>query len=329
MKNRKVDYLDLKDHITELIKKKGGWVNCHAHIDRAYTVNRQNFHLYQAPLSEKWGLVDTMKRNSSVNDIYDRMAVAVENMIRQNVTALGTFIDVDEVTKDKAIKAADKIRARYKKDIKIKYINQVLKGVLEPKAREWFDVAAEFVDIIGGLPGKDKGHEDKHLDVLLSTAKKLHKMVHVHVDQLNTVFEKETELLVKKTLQHGMQGKVVGIHGISIAAHPKKYREKLYQSMKDAGVSMVSCPTAWIDGRRSEELAPTHNSITPVDEMVPAGVNVALGVDNICDIYVPYIDGDMWFELRLMMAAARFTDIEQLVKIATVNGRKAIGLPLK
>lgn len=328
MKKRKINYLDLKDHVTGLIAKKGGWVNCHAHIDRAYTVNRKNFHLYHAPLAQKWDLVDTIKRNSSVNDIYDRMAFAVEDMIRQNVTALGTFIDVDETVKDKAIKAADKIRARYKKDIEIKYINQVLKGVLEPKAREWFDVAAEFVDIIGGLPGKDKGKEDKHLDVLLSTAKKKNKMVHVHVDQLNTALEKETELLVKKTLEHGMQGKVVGIHGISIAAHPKKYREKVYRSMKDAGVMMVSCPTAWIDGRRSEELAPIHNSITPVDEMVPAGVTVALGVDNISDIYVPHIDGDMWFELRLMMAAARFTDIDQLVNIATINGRKALGIKI-
>jgi cytosine/creatinine deaminase len=326
MKKRKVDYLDLKEYITGLIDKKGGWVNCHAHIDRAYTVTPGNFHLYHAPLSQKWDLVDSMKRKSTVSDIYDRMAVAVENMIRQNVTVLGTFIDVDEAVQDKAIKAADKIRAKYKKDIRIVYINQVLKGVLEPKAREWFDVASEFVDIIGGLPGKDKGKEDKHLDVLLSTAKKLHKMVHVHVDQLNTASEKETELLVKKTVEYGMQGKVVGIHGISIAAHPQKYREQLYAMMKKAGVMMVSCPTAWIDNRRSEELAPTHNAITPVDEMVPAGVTVALGVDNICDIYVPHIDGDMWFELHLLMAAARFTDIKQLVNIATVNGRKVLGL---
>jgi cytosine/creatinine deaminase len=326
MKKRKVDYFNLKEHILGLIKKKGGWVNSHAHIDRAYSVTRRNFHLYHAPLSKKWDLVDAMKRNSTVNDIYDRMAVAVENMISQNVTVLGTFIDVDETVKDKAILAADKIRTKYKKDIRIIYINQVLKGVLDPTAREWFDTAVQFVDIIGGLPGKDKGREEKHLEVLLSTAKRLKKMVHVHVDQLNTASEGETELLVKKTKEYGMQGRVVGIHGISIAAHPKKYREKLYASMKRAGVMMISCPTAWIDNRRSEDPAPTHNAITPVDEMVPAGVTVALGVDNICDIYVPHIDGSMWSELHLLMAAARFTDIEQLVNIATINGRAVLGL---
>ena len=306
--------------------KKGGWVNCHAHIDRAYTLTPSNFKLYQSPLSVKWGLVDEIKRNSTVSDVYDRMAQAVENMLEQGVTALGTFIDVDEVIWDKAIKAADRIREKYKKDIQIKFINQVLKGVLTPTAKEWFDIGAEFVDIIGGLPGKDKGNEDKHLDILLSTAKKMKKMVHVHVDQLNIASEKETELLVRKTMEHGMQGKVVGIHGISVAAHPKEYREKLYKFMKDAVVMMICCPTAWIDNRRSEELTPTHNAITPIDEMVPAGITVAMGVDNICDIYLPHIDGDMWTELRLMMAATRFFEIDKLVKIATVNGRKVLGL---
>jgi len=306
--------------------KNGGWVNTHAHIDRAYTLTPQNFKLYQSPLSVKWGLVDEIKRNSTVSDVYDRMAQAVENMLQQGVTALGTFIDVDEVIGDKAIKAADRIREKYKKDIRIKFINQVLKGVLDKKAREWFDIGAEFVDIIGGLPGKDKGREDEHLDVLLTTAKRMKKMAHVHVDQQNLVIEKETELLVKKTVEHGMQGKVVGIHGISVAVHPKEYRKKLYKSMKDARVMMICCPTAWIDSKRSEDLVPTHNAITPVDEMVPAGITIALGVDNICDIYLPHIDGDMWTELRLMMAATRFFEIKQLVNIASVNGRKVLGL---
>jgi len=326
MHTAKVEYFDIKKHIISLIMKKGGWVNTHTHLDRAYTLTPKNFHLYQSPLSKKWELVDEIKRKSTVGNIYDRMALAIENMLRQGVTALGSFIDVDEAIQDKAIKAADKVREKYKKDIKIKFANQVLKGVLEPKAREWFDTGAQFADIIGGLPGKDKGRENEHLDVLLETAKKMKKMVHVHVDQLNTTAEKETELLVKKTIEHGMEGRVVGIHGISIATHPKAYREKLYKSLKKAGVMMITCPRAWIDNRRSEELSPIHNAITPVDEMVPAGVIVALGVDNICDIYLPHIDGDMWNELHLMMAANRFFEIEELVKIATINGKKVLGL---
>src|SRR5687768_4140711 len=113
MANR-VPYFDMKQDLLARIKKNGGWSNTHAHIDRAYTITKENFHLIDATIAEKWRLNDSIKRNSSVDDIYDRMAQAVESMIEQGVTTLGTFIDIDDVIKDKSIKAATKIRERYK-----------------------------------------------------------------------------------------------------------------------------------------------------------------------------------------------------------------------
>ncbi len=315
-----------KGELLQKIKKNGGWVNAHAHLDRAFSINSSNYHMKNASLREKWDLNDEMKRNSSIDDVYNRMARGIEYMIEQGVQVVGTFIDVDEAIEDKAIKAAQKIRDNYGKQIQIKYINQVLKGVLDEEARKWFDVGAQFVDIIGGLPGKDKGREAEHLDVLMTTAKKMNKMVHVHVDQLNTVLEKETELLTDKTIEHGMRGRIVGIHGISIAAHPQNYRQELYKKMKTADVMMVACPVAWIDAGRNEEMAPSHNALTPVDELVPAGIVVALGTDNIADIYKPFTDGTMWNELQLLLEGCRYSDIDELVKIATVNGRKVLGI---
>jgi cytosine/creatinine deaminase len=322
-----VPYYDLKKELLQKIKKNGGWTNAHAHIDRAYTITKENFHLIDATIAEKWHLNDEIKRKSTVDDIYDRMAQTVESMIEQGVTALGTFIDVDEVVQDKSIKAAQKIREKYRKDIIIKYINQVHKGVLNSKAREWFDIGAEFVDIIGGLPSADKPHDAKHLDVLLSTAKKMKKMVHAHVDQGHSFKkEKETELLAKKTIEHGMQGRVVGIHGISIATHEKSYREELYKLMKKAQLMMITCPQGMLESNPSEDLVPSRNAMLPVDELVPAGITVALGTDNIADIYVPFASGDMWAELSTLIFGVRYRDIDKLVNIATVNGRKALGI---
>ena len=314
----------------EMIKKHGGYVNAHAHVDRAYTLTRDNWQIYNGDMPSKWEYNSRLQENSTVDQIYDRIATVMESQIAQGVTAIGAFVDANEFVKDKALKAADKVRQAYKKDITIKYINQVLTGVLKPEPRKWFEEGAAFCDIIGGLPGKDKGREPEHLDLLMETAKKMKKLVHVHVDQLNTAAEKETELLVKKTIEHGMQGKVVGIHGISIAAHPKAYREKVYKMLKDADVAMICCPTVWIDNVRTEELQPSHSSITPVDEMVPHGITVAMGTDNISDVHGLWLDGNMWYDLRLLMAGTRFPRvenwIEETVKIASDNGRKVLGI---
>lgn len=322
----KVDYLDLKAIILQKIKENGGWVNAHAHIDRAYSINKDNLKFINASLQEKWNLNDDLKRNSTVDDIYDRMAQSAERMIEQGVTALGTFIDVDFLIQDKAIKAAEKIREKYKDDLVIKFINQAHYGVLEKEARKWFDIGSEFVDIIGGLPEKDKGSEAEHIDVLLNTAKSMGKTVHVHIDQFNDPQQRDTELLVDKTIEHGMQGKVVGVHGISIGAQESVYRKNLYKKMLSAELMMVCSPIAWIDSKRNETHMPFHNSLTPVDEMVPEGIIVALGTDNIADIYKPYAAGDMWEDLHLLLEAGRFNEIDELVKIATVNGRKVLGL---
>jgi cytosine/creatinine deaminase len=323
-----VKYWDIREEILEKIKQKGGWVNCHAHIDRAYTITEENFAQSQRLRSEKWILNDELRRNSTVDQIYDRMAKAVERMLEQGVTALGTFIDVDCNVKDKSIKAAIKIREKYGKDLTIKYLNQSSNGLFneDKQAREWFEVGAEFVDLIGGLLKADAGRESEHLDILLSTAKKYNKMVQVHIDELNIPQEHETELLAQKIIEYGLEGKVSGIHGISINARPKEQREAIYKLMAKAKMMMVTCPVSWLNERRSEDLSPIHNPVTPVDELLPHGITVGMGTDNIADIWMPWNNADMWLDLRVLLEAARIYDIDTLVDIATINGRKILGV---
>ncbi|HOA12206.1 MAG TPA: amidohydrolase family protein [Candidatus Woesebacteria bacterium] len=325
--NKKENW-NLKTLVLEKIKDNGGWVNAHSHLDRAYTITDQDLALSNQHLQQKWELVDELKKRSTVAQIYDRMAFALEKQLAQGVTALGTFIDVDDVIKDKATQAAARLKENYQTAIDLVFINQTLKGVLDAKARKWLEEALNFVDIIGGLPARDAGREDEHLDVLFSLAKQHKKMVHVHVDQLNTVREKETELLIKKTREHKLQGQVVAVHSVSLAAQPIEYRQKIYQQLQQQQLMVIVCPTAWIDSRRSEELMVSHNAIAPVEELVAAQIPVALGTDNIADIYKPFSDGEMWTELRFLLEACHFYDIDALVKIATVNGRKVLGLSI-
>lgn len=320
-----------KQLLLQKIEEKGGMVNAHAHIDRSYIVDDATYHLTDTDLRAKWDHPDNFKRSASVDAIYEKMKLVVDNQIAQGVKALGTFIDVDPVVGDKAIQAAKRVRADYKGKIVIKFANQVVKGVLEPEARKWFEVGAEFVDFIGGLPEKDKGHEAEHLDVLFETAKKHGKPLHVHVDQLNMPDQRDTELLVEKTIQHGCQGKVVAIHCISVWAQPREYRYDLYRRMKEAGIIVVSCPGAWLDNSwvaniGHDVIGPLHASVTPGKEMMAAGVPVALGTDGIQDIYTPFTDGDMWTELRMFLQANRLYDLDILSEIAAVNGRKALFL---
>jgi cytosine/adenosine deaminase-related metal-dependent hydrolase len=321
-----------KPLILEEIRKNGGWVNAHAHVDRAFTINPDSLEMYtNHTLEEKWDLVDAVKKDASEDEYYDRFCRAFEVMIANGVTVIGSFVDIDPVCKDRAIKGGLRAREQYKDRLIIKFATQTLKGVIAKEPHYWFDLGSELVDIIGGLPKRDErdfgtGFGAKHIDILLEAGKRLDKLVHVHVDQFNTPTDVEMELLCDLTIKHGMVGRVTAIHGISLGAHEKAYRQKVYKKMKKAGVSIITCPMAWIDHPRRDEHLPSHNSLTPVDELVPAGITVAIGTDNICDFMVPFCDGDMWQELSVLAAGTRFTNIPELVKIATTNGRKILGI---
>jgi cytosine/creatinine deaminase len=321
-----------KQLVLDRIKANGGWVNAHAHIDRSFILNKDNFKLVNGTLKEKWNYPDQYKKAASVDDIYSNMAEVIEAMVAQGVQVIGSFIDVDPIVEDKAIQAAKRLRENYQDRITIKFINQVVKGVIEPEARKWFEVGAEFADIIGGLPEKDQGHEAEHLDTLFEAAKKNGgKMLHVHVDQLNLPEQRDTELLVQKTIEHGYEGKVVAVHSISVGAQPRDYRQDLYKKMKDSGIMVVTCPVGWIDnswvaGLDNDVIGPIHNSIAPVKEMLSAGLTVALGTDNIQDIYKPFNDGEMWTELRFLLESQRLYDIDSLADIATISGLRALGI---
>ncbi len=322
-------FWDIQAHLIDQINKKGGWVNCHTHIDRAYTITQENFNLSNHQRHEKWQLNDELRRNSTVGQIYDRMARAVERLLSQNVTALGTFIDVDYNVKDKAIKAAAKLREAYKNQITIKFLNQSSYGLLDESKQtlQWFEEALDFIDIIGGLLKADKGRESEHLDILFAAAARTGKMIHIHLDELNTPDEKETEMVIQKIKEYGLEGKVVGIHGISINCHPLTYRQQLYRSMKEVGMMYIACPVSWLNSRRSEAMAPIHNPVTPFDEMNEFGIPVGIGSDNISDIWMPFNNADMWLDLRVLLEASRCHDLDALVDVATIHGRKILGLP--
>ena len=111
---------------------------------------------------------------------------------------------------------------------------------------------------------------------------------------------------------------------VSIGTHPREYRYRLYEKMREAQM-MIACPMAWIDSHRKDDLQPFHNALTPADEMIPRGITVALGTDNICDYMVPLCEGDLWQELSLLTAGCRFLDLEAMGILPAPTDAKSSG----
>lgn len=311
------------NNLKRKIIEAGGFVNSHAHFDRAYTANIFSDEEKMLHLHTKWKLNDKYKKSASLNCYKKNIRQAIESQIGFGVTSACTFVDLDTVSMEGPLVAASHLKIEYKDKFDLKIACQTIKGVTEWRERRLIEMWMDSLDIIGSLPAADNNLE-KHLDYVMGWSKDTGKRLHVHVDQLNTPEEKETELLARKTIEWGLEGQVSAVHSLSLACHPKNYREEIYKLSKDAGLSFISCPSAWIDHPRREDLVPSHNAITPVEEMLKHDLIVAIGSDNINDVYKPYADGDIMFELRLLLEACKIYDEKTLIDIATKNGKKVI-----
>ncbi|MBT7484585.1 amidohydrolase family protein [Candidatus Peregrinibacteria bacterium] len=316
---------DLHALLREKITANGGLVSCHAHFDKAYVISPETLQMTLDSMEVKWDLWKDVKAKYTHEGLVKRISLSAERMIAQGCTLTRTNIDVDNTVGMMCIEAALEVKEKYKDQINIQICSQVLEGAMNPEAQEWIEKAAPFGDVLGGLPSRDRPNQAEHLDYIFEMAKKHNKTVDVHIDQNNDPDEKDTELLARKVIEHGLQGRVNAIHCCSLAAQEDDYMHEVIKLIKEAEMPVVVCPRSMIDGvQMRDKMAPVHNSIAPVPQLVEAGVKVALGVDNVHDYFCPFIDGDVFEELLFLIENCRYYDVEELVKIATTNGREVL-----
>jgi cytosine/creatinine deaminase len=303
-------------HFLQMVEKMGGIANHHAHFDKAYLINPENLRLSQVDMEKKWELYRYLKENYTHEDLVERIGRGVKTMIAQGVTYCRTMVDADSTVGLLPVKAAMEVKRKYASQIHFEVGVQPLQGVIDEASYEQYVEACTLADFCGGLPSRDKPQEEKHLDRILELAKKLGKCVDVHVDQENNPDQTETELLAIKAIEHGMQGRVFGVHAISVAAKEEREQDRIIAKILEADMGIIVCPSAALSMKMLEMNGPLHNSIAPFVKMRDAGVRLYLGVDNVHDLFMPMVDGDIWTECRMLMEACRFYDIDAVAEWA-------------
>lgn len=310
---------NLRLHFLDTVRQHGGFANHHAHFDKAYLITMENLRLSQVDMQKKWELYRYLKESYTHEDLVERISRGLDAMIAQGVTYCRTMVDADSIVGLLPIKAAVEVKKRYADRITFEIGVQPLEGVLDPASFEQYAQACELADYCGALPSRDRPRPEAHLDVVLGLAKKLGKPVDVHIDQENNPSENETELLAQKTIEHGMQGRVFGVHAISLAAKHEREQDRIIEKVREADLGIVICPSAALSMKQLPMDGPLHNSIAPFAKLRAAGVRTYLGIDNVHDLFMPMVDGDIWTECRLLMEACRFYDIDAVAEWASAR----------
>ena len=217
---------NLKDQFLAAIKTNGGFVNCHAHFDKAFYITKDGLDQSMVDMEAKWNMSDGIKRASTKEQIKERIRIGLDIIVSQNCTLTCSFVDAYDAVDHKAIDAANEVKQEYADKIKLLTITQPLGGLTNIKAIQLYEAITAKADIAGGLPSKDRPYDDRHFDMLFNIAKNLNKPLHVHIDQENNPNERDTERLINYTKKYHYEGRVAAIHAISVSAQSKNYRQK-------------------------------------------------------------------------------------------------------
>jgi cytosine deaminase len=321
------------DEESELVVEAAGclvlesFVIPHLHLCKAYTfdlVGWEAVSLYREDLmhssSKSIGYAAQVKKHYTVDWVYSNASRAVEECRRHGVTHIRAFADVDSLAGLEAVKALLKLRDNYRGRVELQVVAFPQQGLCkDPESLELLYKAVELgCDVVGGIPWIESSEDEmeRHVKHVFDIAVEFNKDVATLTDDAGDPNLKTTEMLCKETLQRGWQGRVAACHARALALYPTERIDELAALMKEAGVSLVSSPhtgTLW----------------APVKRLYQAGVNVALGQDDINDAYYPFGRGKM---LEVAFLAAHLLnmmgpgDIEALVKMVTVNAAYAIGM---
>ncbi|MBM3309111.1 MAG: amidohydrolase family protein [Candidatus Altiarchaeales archaeon] len=309
-----------------------GFVNVHTHLDKADLLSRMKPNQFGKSLEENRELLKSFKRNYSESEVVERAGRVLTEMIVQGCTAVRTQVDVDTTAGLTALNALVKLKEKFSNLVELQLCAFPQEGVLSEEKQDLLERALEKgADLLGGLPLVEKTVEErkKHIDVLFEIARKHDKDLEVQIDESNNPDDFMLPYLVEKTLEEKYKGRVSATHCISLSRVDDNTALKTIQGLKKARMNVIVTPSANLITRFPEKAGRPGNSLTRVKELLQNGINVALGTDNIRDLFFPLGNCSMLREMHVLITATRMTeasDFERVFNMASVNGAKIMGL---
>ena len=300
----------------QIIDAKGklvteSFVNGHLHLCKVYTLEMAG----QDALKEyndnnMGGAMTSIERAADFKACYDEKWI-IENVrkacdlaVKYGNTHIRAFADVDSKARLEGVKGVIRGREEYKDRLDIQVVAFPQDGVAR--------------DVVGGIPWIEFTEEEEldHVNSMCDYAKEYNKDISMLLDDVGDAEERTLEMLCKKVIEMGWQGRATAQHCRAMELYPENYFRKLVSLLKKAQIGVVSDP----------HTGPLH---ARVKDLLKAGVPVALGQDDIADAYYPYGECNMLqvaFLASHLLHMVSFDDMELLYDMITTTAAKVLGI---
>jgi len=303
------------------------FVNGHLHLDKVYTLEKVGMDALSSYTSGSMGgAMTAIEQASRVKENYDEKWIienvrkALDLAVKFGNTHIRAFTDVDTKAKLEGVKALIKAREEYRDRVEVQIVAFPQDGIArDPGAEGWVRKALELgADVVGGIPWIEYTDEDAqdHIDRMFALAVEFNKDVSMLLDDAGDAGLRTVEMLAKKTIKMGWEGRVTVQHARAMSLYPEPYYRKIEHLLKTARIGLVSDP----------QTGPLY---ARVKDLYAAGISVALGQDDIADAYYPFGRNNMLeiaFLAAHLMWMTTFDDMKILYDLVTTNAAKALGI---
>jgi cytosine deaminase len=304
------------------------FVDAHLHLEKVHTLPR----LGDGALREYTsGAMDDALRSivetaSAVKAEYDRSWIepnvrsALDQAVACGVLHVQAFVDTDTSAGLTGMESVLAVREEYRRRVDVRVVAFPQDGLLrDPGAGELCEEAMRLgADVVGGIPWVEATDRDaaQHVEWGCRLARQAGSRVAMLVDDAGDPTMRTTAMLAEGMIEHGLVGRGTACHARAVGLYAPPSVQRLAELARRAGLSFVSDP----------HTGPLH---LPVRELLAAGLDVALGQDDIEDAYYPFGRHNM---LEVAFLAAHLlgyltaADQLALVDMVTRRAARAIGV---
>ena len=209
-----------------------------------------------------------------------------------------------------------------------------MESYLGPLGERLADLAAERGDALGGVTdawdaGVPYERLDAALDVMFALAKARGLDVDLHVDQTGDLSAFTIPNIARAKLRANFAGQVTLDHCVNLTLQSDEVQTQTLALAREAGLAFTSMPTPmmYLLDRRPGR-TPKWRGVTAVQEILAAGLPLAVGGDNCRDAWFPFGDHDMLDTFKQAVRVFQTdNDLAGFLKAATVTPADILRLP--
>ncbi len=269
---------------------------------------------------ERWGASEPGRSHA---DFVARADAALRLAVSRGVTSLRTHVNVSSRSQV-PLKALLEVRRAWQDRIDVQLVALGMPGS-PPEDDAYREALRMGVDVIGGSPNHAPDPEWA-IRSAFRLAEESGRPIDLHIDENEQPGSRWLELIADLSLAYGLGAAVSADHCCSLGYMPIHQQANVISKVAASGMNIVSLPAVnlLLQGHGH----PAGRGVAPIRALRSAGVNVALGSDNVRDPFNPLGHYDPLWQANLAVHAAHLIRPEErraALEMITVNAARVLG----